>query len=312
MELRHFRYFIAVAEEENYRRASARLAISQSAVSRQIWALEQELGVQLFDRLPNKRVRLTRAGAAFLHDVREIVTSIEHARERAQRTMQGLDGDLHIAFNEMATRNNFFRDCVSQFRKEVPNVNLKLTAMQSDKQIEAIRSHEVDVGFLALRERWQASYGFLRCEILHSERMVLALPAAHRLASKKTIYMKDLADLPFVYFPRTYSPIMHDEMIGECQRKGFSPKIVQSVGGELNILGLVSTGIGIAFVSSSAASRERVGLEFREVKDLQWSLTMGVASSALNGSPQLARFLAFISQQLRSQARSHDEGHGGS
>lgn len=301
MELRHLRYFIAVAEGQSFRKASARLNISQSAISRQIQDLEQDIGVQLFERLPTRRVQLTAAGATFLEDVHEILAMVQSATQRALRTMQGFDGDLHIAFNEMASRDSFFRECVGLFRTRAPNVRLKLTAMQSDRQIEAIRENKIDVGFLALRKRWQISYEFLECEFLHKEKVLLALPAHHRLTRQSRIFMKDLAEEPFVYLPRSHSPLLFDEMLAACQRGGFSPNVVQSVVGELNILGLVSAGVGLGFVSASAAAREQAGLEYREVEDLGWTLTMGVASSSSNSSPQLAHFLSLVEQLYHLQ-----------
>lgn len=294
MEIRHLRYFLTVAEEKNFRRASSRLNISQSSISRQIRDLEDEIGVKLFDRAA-RRVSLTASGEAFLQDTYRILAEIQDAVERARRTMLGFEGDLHIAFTELAARSSIFRQCVSWFRTTAPNVHLKLTAMPSDRQLEAINRNEIDIGFLAIRDEWRRANPHLEFKVLRRERMLLALPPTHPLTLKKTIFMKDLAEQPIVCLPRSQSAAWFDELFAEFRRRGLVPKIVQTVVGELNVLGLVSTGIGIGFVSSSAASREHTkDVVYRHVKDLKWTQTMGAVSSALNRSTQASRVLTFL------------------
>src|ERR1700746_2758095 len=138
MELRHLRYFVAIGEEENYRRAAKRLHVAQTALSTQIQDLEAEVGFKLFDRLP-RGVKLSTAGKLFLEDARHILESVSEATARAARVARGQSGTLRVGFTENASWHGVVPDSFRRFREKQPDVELQLQPAPSLEQIEAIR-----------------------------------------------------------------------------------------------------------------------------------------------------------------------------
>lgn len=147
MELRHLRYFVAIGEEENYRRAAQRLNVAQTALSTQIQDLEAELGFKLFDRLP-RGVKLSAAGKLFLADARRILRDVNEAASRAARVARGQSGTLRVGFTENASWRGVVPESLRRFRKRQPDAELQLTPATSLEQIEAIRSGRLDAGFV--------------------------------------------------------------------------------------------------------------------------------------------------------------------
>src|SRR5246500_305021 len=147
MELRHLRYFVAVGEEQHYRRASRRLRVAQPALSRQIRELEEEVGFKLFDRLP-RGVKLSAAGRLFLEDARRILQQVSEAAARAARVARGQSGTLRVGFTENASWRGVVPDSLRRFRERQPDAELQLTPATSLEQIEAIRSGRLDAGFV--------------------------------------------------------------------------------------------------------------------------------------------------------------------
>jgi DNA-binding transcriptional LysR family regulator len=147
MELRHLRYFVAIGEEENYRRAAQRLNVAQTALSTQIQNLEAELGFKLFDRLP-RGVKLSAAGKLFLADARRILRDVNEAASRAARVARGQSGTLRVGFTENASWRGVVPESLRRFRKRQPDAELQLTPATSLEQIEAIRSGRLDAGFV--------------------------------------------------------------------------------------------------------------------------------------------------------------------
>jgi len=147
MELRHLRYFVAIGEEENYRRAAQRLHVAQTALSTQIQDLEAELGFKLFDRLP-RGVKLSVAGRLFLEDGRRILQQVSEAALRAARVARGQSGTLRVGFTENASWRGIVPDSFRRFRESQPEADLQLTPATSLEQLEAIRSGRLDAGFV--------------------------------------------------------------------------------------------------------------------------------------------------------------------
>jgi DNA-binding transcriptional LysR family regulator len=303
MELRHLRYFVAIGEEENYRRAAQRLNVAQTALSTQIQDLEAELGFKLFDRLP-RGVKLSAAGRLFLEDARRILREVNEAAERAARVARGQSGTLRIGFTENASWRGVVPDSLRQFRERQPDAELQLMPATSLEQIDAIRSGRLDAGFVFNMRKGDAELEHIPVAMQHVE---LALPKGHALTKLKKIRLRDLVDAPFVWFPRREAPVFYDRMMHECYRGGLkSPRIVQEGLNEATILSLVSHGMGVGWVNGTARSRCPEGVVIFSVVDLDMPLPLALVWRRDNTSPLLANFIAGV--QLLPDVRAVNKG----
>src|SRR5215217_17341 len=190
MELRHLRYFVAVAEELHFGRAAARLRIAQPPLSRQIRDLEREIGAALFERVP-RGVELTPAGRAFLPEARLTLSQAERAKRTAQRAALGETGRLRVGFVEAATHSGILPDVLSFFRAHLPSIGLSLFELDPLRQAEAFQDGRIDVGILHNPPLDAARW--LRVEPIHTEPVILALPKAHGLAHRTRLTLASLA-----------------------------------------------------------------------------------------------------------------------
>jgi DNA-binding transcriptional LysR family regulator len=201
MELQQLRYFVAVAETEHVARAAERLHISQSPLSRQIRQLEAHLGLQLFERI-KQRVRLTPAGREFLEQARDLLTRAERVEERARQVGKGEACSVSIGYCEGIIHNGRLPAALRHFRSTHPRVTLKLAAMRSGEQIEALERALIDIAFVYNLPGPSES---LASRLLTSEPFVLALADDHPLAAKRTIAPSDLDGMPWIALPNAFS-----------------------------------------------------------------------------------------------------------
>ena len=291
MELRHLRYFVAVGEEQHYGRAASRLRVAQPALSRQIKDLELELGFQLFERLP-RGVKLSSAGKLFLQDARRVLQQVDEATARAERVARGLSGSLRIGFPEHASWQGAVPDSFRRFREQQPDAELQLEPASSLEQLEAVRSGHLDAGFVHLMSHSDRELESLPVSVQHIE---LAMLKRHPLTKLKTVRLRDLADMPFVWFPRWASPILYDRLMHECFRGGLkSPRIVQEGLNEATILSLVSTGLGVGWVLGSARWRSPRTIVILPVADLKIPLPLTLVWRRDNSSRLLANFVGDV------------------
>ena len=291
MELRHLRYFVAIGEEQHYGRAARRLRVAQPALSRQIQDLEEELGFKLFDRLP-RGVKLNSAGKLFLDDARRILQELSAAALRASRVAQGRSGTLRIGFTENSCWRGVVPESFRRFRELQPDAELQLRPSASVEQIEAIRSGRLDAGFVNFMPKSDLELDQLLVAIQHVE---LAAPKGHPLTRLKKLRLRDLADAPFIWFPRWPSPAFYDRMMHECYRGGLkSPRIVQEGLNEATILSLVSSGLGVGWVLGTARWRCPETVVVLSVVDLKMPLTLALAWRRDNTSPLLANFIGDV------------------
>jgi DNA-binding transcriptional LysR family regulator len=291
MELRHLRYFVAVGEEQHYGRASRRLGVAQPALSRQIQDLEEEVGFRLFDRLP-RGVKLSAAGKLFLEDATRILQTVGEATARAARVARGQSGTLRVGFPENASWHGVVPDSFRRFRDQQPDVDFQLQPMASLEQLDAIRSTRLDAGFLNFMPRADRELDQLPVGIQHIE---LAVPKRHPLTKFKNLRLRDLAGVPFVWFPRRANPVFYDRMMLECYRGGLrAPLIIQEGVNEATILSLVSTGLGVGWVLGSARWRCPKTVAILPVVDLKIPLMLDLAWRRDNTSPLLARFIGEV------------------
>jgi DNA-binding transcriptional LysR family regulator len=259
MELRQLRYFVAVAEELHFRRAAARLHMSQPPLSQQIRQLEEELGCRLLART-RRRVELTPAGESFLRDAQTILAELDSAVATARRIDSGQTGRLRIGFVGSALVS-FLPGIVQRFRAARPNVEIELRERSTIEQVDGLAAGLVDVGLVPL----PVEEGDLHAEILLREQAVAALPAGHPLAALRRVPLERLATEPFVMFPRAQAPGFHDRLLAGLAATGTPPRIVQNAAEMQTIVGLVATGIGVSLVPASVAHLALQGVAYRPV-----------------------------------------------
>jgi len=216
MELRHVRYFLAVAEHLNFSKAAQQLHIAQPPLSRQIRQLEDELGVDLFAR--NKhRVQLTKAGHAFLDEGRKLVMQAGHATEAARHAQKGESGIVRIGI--ASGLGGIVGRAVADHCRRFPAINIECKDIFSSVQNETLHKREIDVGFL----RPPVDQVNLGCELLFEEEFVVILPKTHRLAKRKSLRLKEVADEPLIVFDRSFSSGLYDKILGLYSRQGLTP-----------------------------------------------------------------------------------------
>ena len=291
MELRHLRYFVAVGEEQHYGRAAKRLRVAQPALSRQIQDMEEEIGFKLFDRLP-RGVKISLAGELFLNDARRILHEITEAIARAQRVAKGQSGTLRVGFTENASWRGVVPNSLRRFRERQPDAELQLNPSASLEQLDAIRSGRLDAGFVFNMPKADRELDQLA---VADNYVALAVPKGYALSKQKKLRLRDLIDVPFVWFPRRESPAFYDRLMHECFRGGLkSPRIVQEALNEATILSLVSHGMGVGWVNETARWRCPARVAIMTVHDLNMPLPLALVWRRDNTSPLLARFLADV------------------
>jgi DNA-binding transcriptional LysR family regulator len=299
MELRHFRYFVVAAEEENFRRAADRLHVAQSALSRQIKDLETELGVQLFER-QQRKVRLSEAGRVYLGEVRRILEDIQRANAQTRSIAAGLLGTLRLSLHNSVVRYPVVTQILHAFRAAHPAIELTMTQMYSPTQLEALQQRQIDAGFV-LHSRLESDAGLQRIEI-GTDRYVLAVPRQHRLARSARIHLSDLKDQPLLWVQRSINPTVYDRLMRECLAGGLSPHIGQHVVSQEAVPNLVAMGMGLGFVLSySRAPGDEV--VFREVEGFSVELYLDFLWREDNSSPSLAFLVEMVAGMTRDAGK---------
>ncbi|HUL58017.1 MAG TPA: LysR substrate-binding domain-containing protein [Anaeromyxobacteraceae bacterium] len=260
MELRHLRYFLAVAEELHFGRAAARLHIAQPPLSQQIRQLEGELGFALFLRT-QRRVRLTEAGAAFREEARSLLERLEQAKAAAGRVARGEAGALAVGFVASATYALLPR-LYRRFRERHPDVALTLEEMSTAEQVDALRAGRIQLGLA----RPPVGDDALHAEPLADEPLVVALPSRHPLAGGTALPLRALAHEPFVLFPRHPRPGWIDVVQEACRAAGFRPAVAQEVLELSTAVTLVAAGIGVSLVPASAQALRLDGVAYRALR----------------------------------------------
>ncbi len=262
MELRHLRYFTAVAEELHFTRAAARLGIGQPPLSQQIQQLEREIGTPLFLRLP-RGIALTEAGAQFLEDARALLAGADRAVDTARRLGRGERGAITVGFTASAVFHPYLPRAIRAYRDRYPGVRITLTESTSVSLLRSLRAGEVDVAFV--RPPYVADPEF-KSERVLDEPMLVALPPDHRLVRKRAIPMAALADEDFVLYPRPIGASLYDAIQSACQRAGFTPRVIQEAPQMASIVSLVAAGVGISVVPAAMRHMGAQGIEYRPIK----------------------------------------------
>jgi DNA-binding transcriptional LysR family regulator len=290
VELRHLRYFVAVAEERHFGRAARRLEMAQPPLSRQIQGLEVELGFSLFDR-SHRKVELTAAGDALLAHTRRVFETLESGVTAARRVAAGKSGRITIAYPASVAFSGL-HEVFRAFHRRLPDVDVSLHELPPQEQVEALKEGRIDVGFI----RGPMHDDELAAKKVRREPLVVALPTDHPLTAKKRIALELLAREPFICFPRHRGPGFFDYLMRLCHKAGFSPNIMQEAS-HLDIVSLVAAGFGIAIVPRSIKYARRPGVVFRPIA----------------GSPQTEVYMAWLPSNGSTVLRSFLEilGEGG-
>jgi DNA-binding transcriptional LysR family regulator len=289
MELRQLRYFVTVAEELHFARAAARLHIAQQSLSFQIKQLEQELDTTLFERT-TRRVELTAAGRAFLHELELVFDHLQRGVEQARRAGRGEVGRLVVGYHSI-TLYNIMPSAVRIFRERYPDVELVLQEMISPALEEAIESGAVDIGLAGLSG---TSARVLDYEILYRDTVAVALPKGHSLERCTSIPLAALADEGFVMYSRVHKKQAFDEIIALCQSRGFSPHIVQEAATESAVISLVAGGIGVAIVVNSLERVRADEVSYRTLVEPLVEANYGVVWKRQNRSPIVQAFVETV------------------
>jgi DNA-binding transcriptional LysR family regulator len=286
VELRQLRYFVAVAEELHFRRAAARLHISQPPLSQQIARLEDELGLRLLERT-RRRVELTPAGEAFLRDARATLAELDVAVSTARAIDAGQEGVLRVGFVGSALLS-IVPPTVQRFRRTRPGVEIELRERSTVEQLRAVSTGLVDVGLVRPPIETDES---LHTEVVMRERTVAAIPEDHPLARLRRVPLRRLAGQPLVLFPRRQAPGYHDLLIGRLAATGSTPQIAQYAPEMMTIIGLVAAGIGVSPVPASVAHLAIDGVTYRPLSGAPDTELVAVTRAA-EESPAVRAFLA--------------------
>ena len=258
MELRHLRYFVAVAEEENMGRAAARLRVAQSALSRQLQDLEREVGAPLFERL-SRGVRLTEAGRAFDVHARRALVAAEDAGRAARDAAAGAIGTLRVAPPDFGARAELAADAIARFQAARPRVTVELVPVPWPEHVGQLLADRIDVGF-AVASAPTDYPATIAAERVDDEPLAWALLARqHPLATRSTLTLADLADVPMVLSERAAIPGLHDRIMDAVRAGGIEPRVVSSPPAFAAVAQLVSVGAGWCAVVASAASQPPAG-----------------------------------------------------
>ena len=289
MELRHLRYFVAVAEELSFTRAAERLHIGQPPLSQQIQALEAEIGARLLER-NKRRVLLTEAGRLFLADARRMLALAEQAKETAHRAHMGEAGELRVGFTFSTPFTPLFAKVVRRYRQAYPHVLLSFQEMATLHQLAKIESRELDVGFV--RPASMQLPHKVALTKLRSDPLRLVLPTDSPLARQKSIAVKDLAGQAFVVFPKDAGTGIYHQIFELCRAAGFTPHIAMEAGEPSTIIGLVAAGCGISVLPGSFEGIHMEGVVYRPLADPDATTSMLLARHTEGGGPLAEAFVA--------------------
>jgi len=295
MELRHLRYFVAVADELHFGRAASRLQMSQPPLSQQIRRLEGELGVELFRRT-KRAVQLTSAGRVFLGRAQQLLLEASRAVEATRQAARGVVGRIDVGYVPTAEIRILPR-ILKFFRRKLPRVEVGLHQQNPAEQIEALRQSRIDVGLtrLPIDEEGIKTEPFLR------EQLLLAVRAGSELARVATVGPARLHSAPLLMFPRALAPGPHDSILAYFRNAGVAPRLNYGLGSIVGGLGLVAAGVGVSIVPESLQALRFRGVVYRPMGKPGLTSDLGVARLDEPPTPLQSFFLKAIRELFPSQ-----------
>ncbi len=273
MELRHIRYFVAVAEELNFTRAAARLGIGQPPLSQQIKDLEAELGTALLRRVPHG-AELTEAGRVFLEEGRRTLAAADRAATAVMRAARGELGQLSLGFTGSAHFNAYVPAAIGAFTHRYPHVALTLEEANTHRLLDAVARGTLDVAFTHSGPDLSAG---LSSEVVKQESLVAVLPAGHPAATGPAVRLADLAGDPFILKPFSVGPELHRQVTEACRKVGFEARLGREAPQIATVVSFVAAGLGVALVPASMQQMQAPGVCYLPLSDVQASITLCMA-----------------------------------
>ncbi|MBH8554240.1 LysR family transcriptional regulator [Nostocaceae cyanobacterium CENA357] len=293
MELRHLRYFIAVAEELHFSKAAEKLHIAQPPLSQQIQQLEAELGVKLFHRKTKRQIQLTEAGKVFLQEAYQLLVQLETAIALTQKIGRGETGQLRIGFTSLVIYD-LLPLILRQFHEQFLEVELVLRELTTSQQEQALRDSLIHVGFAhPPLEDDTLSY-----HCIHKQTLVVALSSTHLLAQEEHICVRSLLSEPLIMFPRYLAPGLYERIMSLFQQENFKPNITQEAIQMQTIIGLVSAGMGVAVIPSSLQNLQRSGIVYRPIFEQAPVIETAVIWQHNGLTPIVENFLQFTQKAI--------------
>jgi len=292
IELRHLRYFLAVAEELHFGRAAARLGIAQPPLSQQIQRLEAALAVKLFDRT-RRRTTLTAAGRALAARAPAVLEAAASLREDVLEAARGRAGVLRIGAGASASLG-VVPEMIARFRAIHPDVVVRLDDRASAPHAERLRQRLIDIALV------RSPVPGMRATVVREERLLAVVPSTHRLARRRSVRVAELRNEPFVLFPREVAPGFHDEVQAAFLHAGFTARVVAEATEWATVASMVAAGMGITVAPTSAATMPRAGTSHVQLRDSDVRVRL-LAVSRDEDDPLVA---AFVAEAARTPARS--------
>lgn len=293
MELRHLKYFQAVAEELHFGKAAARLKMAQPPLSLQIRQLEEEIGVPLFLRT-KRSVELTEEGKVLLEKVYPLFENLEKAIETVKMVSRGEVGEIVIGFIATAAYD-ILPTIIKHYRNQYPGIHVVLKQFTTSEQLKALQEGTIHIAILSEPKENEK----INFEIIRKEPLVIAMPKEHPLATKtSSLELVNLSNDPFIITRRTANQSYYDAVINCCYQAGFSPLIEQETGEMSTVISLVAAGIGIALVPASMQLLLQNEVVYQKIKNSQFNTVTAFAWRSDNRSPIVHAFIDLVKEQV--------------
>ena len=290
IELRHYRYFLAVAEELHFKKAADKLSISQPGLSRQIKEMEDSLGFALFER-NNRNVSLTTAGNYLKEELNSILSHIQVVMQHAKHLSDGNKGEIHLGYVGSAMQTLIPRLLV-RYREGHSGVHFSLSEMDNHQQLEGLLHHRIDVGFVRMNKVPKP----LSILPVFEETFSLVLPMDHPLSEADLYSLEALRDESFIFFEKSYSSSYYEKVLSIFENSGFSPNISHSSVHATTIYRLVENKFGVAIVPTSLSTNHSFKVKFIELKNIPQRAILYMVWHHENRNPMLHDFLSIVKQ----------------
>jgi DNA-binding transcriptional LysR family regulator len=294
VELRHLRYFVAVAEELSFTRAAHALHVAQSAVSAQVQDLEAEVGVRLFQR-SSRQVRLTQAGRVFLEGAQRILPMIDETIRYARKVGQAGHGSLAVGFSGSQS-HEWMPQILKRFRQVYPGIEVKLVEMVPAEQLEALQARKLDVGFIGAMEE-KAPPG-LCLECIAEERPLVGVPSDHAIAQRPSVHLSELRNEAFIFTSRENSPHFRKWLTRLFEQAGFVPRVVQEVDRARTGVQYVAAGFGLSIFAEHISRLPAPGVTFLPLQGTRLKIRYGLAWRKAQVDEALERFITYTKEQF--------------
>ncbi|MCW3785234.1 LysR family transcriptional regulator [Plebeiibacterium sediminum] len=288
LEFRHYKYFLAVAEDLHFRKAAERLFISQPGLSRQIKQMEDELGIKLFKR-HNRKVELTEAGLYLQQELKNNFRQLDDLIHHAKLLNSGINGHLNLGFVGSAMQK-VIPDLLMKFRNSHPNITFSLNEIDNNQQVKALIEQEIDIGFVRI-ERVPKG---LEMKPLFKDTFSLVLPKNHPIDETNFKSLLQFKEEPFILFDPTYSESYYEKVMQIFDDSGFAPIVSHSTVNAISIYRLVENNFGVSIVPTTLKEGFNLDVKFIELKKIKQQTTLKIIWNSKNTNPILKNFLDII------------------